>query len=100
MPIDSIDSVDSTSPIARSGSRNCVLVSLLWLATAISPHFLGAQDTLRIQATPVRVADAKCAKCHGEIYRKYLATPMADASGLAAEKLIADSYVHGPSGAE
>jgi predicted CXXCH cytochrome family protein len=36
--------------------------------------------------TSVRVSDASCAKCHAEIYNKYLATPMANASGAAGEK--------------
>ena len=35
------------------------------------------------EATPVREADAKCAQCHEKTYQHYLATPMANASGLA-----------------
>ena len=50
------------------------------------------------QATPVRQADAVCAKCHAEIYRTYLATPMANASGRALEKLKPDRFVHPASG--
>lgn len=34
----------------------------------------------------VRSVDASCAKCHAEIYKKYLATPMANASGAAGER--------------
>ncbi len=33
----------------------------------------------------VRQTDAVCANCHGEIYRKYLKTPMANASGTALD---------------
>ncbi len=48
--------------------------------------------------TGVRDADASCAKCHGEIYRKYLSTPMANASGLAMEKFEPGMLNHRPSG--
>jgi predicted CXXCH cytochrome family protein len=48
--------------------------------------------------TPVRDADAACARCHEKIYRTYLSTPMANASGLAAENLKTSTYVHKPSG--
>jgi predicted CXXCH cytochrome family protein len=50
------------------------------------------------QASPVRVADAKCESCHKEIFQKYLYTPMARASGDAQENLIPGAFVHGPSG--
>ncbi|MGB6687627.1 MAG: tetratricopeptide repeat protein [Terracidiphilus sp.] len=50
------------------------------------------------QATPVREADAACAHCHESIYRTYLSTPMANASGLAAANLKTATYVHKPSG--
>jgi predicted CXXCH cytochrome family protein len=40
----------------------------------------------------VREADAVCAKCHLEIYRKYLSTPMANASGRALERPIIGSF--------
>jgi predicted CXXCH cytochrome family protein len=36
----------------------------------------------------------KCGKCHAEIYRNYLSTPMANASGVATEKLIPGGYTH------
>jgi predicted CXXCH cytochrome family protein len=52
------------------------------------------------QPTSVREADAQCASCHADIYRKYLATPMANASGLAAEQLHTDTFTHKPSGVE
>ena len=44
------------------------------------------------QATPVREADASCAKCHAEIYAKYLVTPMANASGAADDKLRTGTF--------
>lgn len=51
-------------------------------------------------ATPVRVADAPCEKCHRAIYRSYLLTPMANASGLAAERFIPGKFEHRASGVE
>jgi predicted CXXCH cytochrome family protein len=52
------------------------------------------------QASPVRIADAECAKCHKEIFQKYLSTPMARASGRAEENLIPGTFLHAPSGVE
>ncbi len=52
------------------------------------------------QASPVRVADAECAKCHKEIFQKYLSTPMARASGRAEENLISGAFLHTPSAVE
>src|SRR5580698_6967112 len=50
------------------------------------------------QTTAVREYDANCARCHGDIYRTYLTTPMANASGPAVEKLIPGGFAHEPSG--
>ena len=47
---------------------------------------------------PVRTADARCARCHGEIVRRYLETPMANASGLATERLLPGAFTHAASG--
>jgi predicted CXXCH cytochrome family protein len=52
------------------------------------------------QATPVRIADAECAKCHKEIFQRYLSTPMAHASGTAGENLMPGIFFHVPSGVE
>ncbi len=48
--------------------------------------------------TPVRDADAQCARCHRAIYESYLATPMANASGLAANHLKPATFLHQSSG--
>lgn len=50
--------------------------------------------------TPVGSADAVCAKCHRDIYRNYLGTRMANASGPAADGLEAGSFLHAPSGVQ
>ena len=50
------------------------------------------------QATSVSVADAVCARCHAQIYQSYLHTPMANASGSAADNLRTGTYLHQSSG--
>lgn len=42
--------------------------------------------------TTVRVADAVCAQCHAQIVASYLKTPMANASGPTAERLLVGAY--------
>lgn len=72
------------------------------------PALVPAQDPLSAPAlsapprfaTPVRQADAACAKCHQEIYRKYLETPMANASGLASDRIFTGAFRHAPSGVD
>jgi len=67
------------------------------------PLFLLAVFSLRglpqdKAATPVRDADAVCSQCHRTIFETYLKTPMANASGLAGERLTPGSFRHAPSG--
>lgn len=59
----------------------------------ILPLLLAAHAAIP-QATPVRVADAACERCHDKIYRSYLTTPMATASGAAGEKLVPATFTH------
>ncbi|WP_236657526.1 cytochrome c3 family protein [Acidisarcina polymorpha] len=59
----------------------------------------GAQAASQ-SATPVREADAACGRCHQSIFRSYLTTPMANASGLAGERLIPGVFLHSPSAVE
>lgn len=68
-----------------------------WIA--LIPLFVALQ-ALAVQPTPVPQADAVCAKCHEEIFRTYLATPMANASGLAMDKLEPGTLAHTRSGTE
>ena len=42
--------------------------------------------------------DAACARCHQSIYDRYQATPMARASGLAAEGFLPADFTHAASG--
>ncbi len=46
----------------------------------------------------VRDPNLTCAPCHSEIYERYRKTPMANASGPAANGFIAGDFVHAASG--
>ena len=72
---------------------------LLLISAAYSAR-MPAQDASPVlpTATPVRDADAVCGKCHQEIFRRYLETPMANASGLASDRIFTGSLHHAPSG--
>ncbi len=55
----------------------------------------------RVQARPEgpgRDPNAACAPCHREIYDRYRTTPMANASGPAADGFIPADFVHAASG--
>lgn len=60
-------------------------MGILLLLFAVTPGLLP-------RATPVRAADAACEGCHQQIYRSYLQTPMANASGPAADRLIPGTF--------
>ena len=69
------------------------------LAFGLSCGILGnAQQAPVNVATPVGAADASCGSCHAEILHSYLATPMANASGLAAERVKTGAFEHKLSG--
>ena len=78
----------------RDARKSCFLFLLLLGISC--PRILAASE----EATPVREADAVCANCHREIFRTYLATPMAMASGLAAERLFPGTLLHARSDVE
>jgi predicted CXXCH cytochrome family protein len=46
----------------------------------------------------VAAADAVCGTCHATIYRAYLASPSANASGAAADRVIPGNFTHVTSG--
>ena len=71
----------------------------MFLAFALSGGVLGiAQQTPANVVTPVGIADGSCGRCHAKILHGYLATPMANASGLAGERLKTGAFEHKPSG--
>ena len=57
-----------------------------------------AQQPQAKVVTPVSTADASCGGCHAEILHSYLSTPMANASGLAAERVKTGVFDHKSSG--
>lgn len=86
-------------PMPSRAHRTSAPLSLLRAATwLLLPAAVFTPRAVASQATPVREADAPCAKCHVEIYRKYLDTPMANASGLAMDKLRIGAFVHKSTG--
>src|SRR5579864_1572131 len=70
------------------------LALFAWIAFCFA--IAGAQQVKT--ASPVGVADATCANCHREIFEKYLTTPMANASGSAAERFKPGTLNHKASG--
>jgi hypothetical protein len=69
------------------------------LAFALSAGVPGiAQQPPVNPVTPVRTADASCGQCHANTLRSYLATPMANASGLAGDRLKTGALEHKLSG--
>ena len=66
----------------------CGLVVLVAVAGTV------ATATTQKLATSVGVADAACARCHADITKNYLSTPMANASGLAKDKFEIGSFLH------
>jgi hypothetical protein len=75
-----------------------VLTGLLgiWLA-------YGQFSLVRASSAPTITAladnpDARCAKCHQEIYNRYKNTPMANASGLAIDGFLPAKFTHLESG--
>src|SRR5262245_57415202 len=73
---------------------------ILLLSLAACPARLPAQDVSPVlrPATSVREADAVCGRCHKEIFFKYLETPMANASGLASNRVFIGGFHHAASG--
>lgn len=73
-----------------------VLLPWLWLVLfSVSASCAEAQAA---HASPVREADAVCGRCHRQILQSYLETPMANASGLASERLMSGSYTQTAAG--
>src|ERR1019366_5367644 len=77
--------------------RIAAIIALCSTAGATDPFSTSTQSD---RATPVREADAICSKCHQDIFRKYLATPMANASGLASDRTFTGGFHHAASGVD
>jgi len=72
---------------------------MLLIAGAIL-SFATARAQRPATASSVGDADAACANCHREIFTKYLATPMANASGQALDKFQPGTLNHKASEAD
>jgi len=70
-----------------------VISFLVTTAMLIAGSLFATQQTQKAQDP-----DAVCAKCHRQIYDSYERTPMARASGPAADGLIPGDFVHAASG--
>jgi predicted CXXCH cytochrome family protein len=75
-----------------------VLIAMCTLRMSTFAQTATSGDQPGSQATPVRAADASCAGCHAAITKNYLATPMANASGLAIDRFKSGDFLHQPSG--
>jgi Tfp pilus assembly protein PilF len=71
-----------------------IFCGMLWVMFIVNEPLCAAMSS----PVPVRQADAVCERCHEEIFRKYLATPMANASGVALDRAIPGGLNHLPSG--
>ena len=68
----------------------------VWISSACAAALLTAAGP-----SAAAVGSAACAGCHGEIYRRYMASAMARTSGpLDADPLAAGAFRHGRSGVE
>jgi len=75
----------------------CTAVLAVAMCVGVSAN---AQQPQVQVATAVSTADAGCGKCHKEILQSYLATPMANASGLAVDRLKTGTFEHKLSGVQ
>jgi len=73
-------------------SSGLACLFLLWMAVS------GGRPVAAGADSAARGPDAACASCHRAIYERYEKTPMANASGPAAEGYLPGSFVHVPSG--
>ena len=72
-----------------------VLLAAAGLAIRPGPTVFAVQPWPAVDAAD---PNAACAPCHREIYQRYRLTPMANASGPAADGLIPADFTHAPSG--
>ena len=86
-------SPDSQASVSNKKTK-LLCAFLLTFAIELQPFQLAAYSQI---ATPVRAADAVCAKCHEKIFHAYLTTPMANASGVATDKLVPGVFLHAAS---
>lgn len=78
--------------------------AILFVSSAVAPTRLFAQQTTDPSPPAAAshqsqyVGNENCGGCHREIYKSYMATTMAQASGPATQQLITGEFQHRPSG--
>jgi hypothetical protein len=88
-------SPDATKSIRRLACR----AALVAIGLCFEVSGTAQQPPVSV-ATAVSTADASCGKCHKEILQNYLATPMANASGLAVDRVKTGRFDHKLSGVQ
>jgi predicted CXXCH cytochrome family protein len=83
--------------LTRSGYLRMVGAIALTMAIAL-PMLLRAIAPAPGPVAATRASDEACAGCHREIYERYRQTPMAHASGRAAEGFLPANFTHEASG--
>lgn len=78
----------ATLPLRTVSFRACMFAVALALAAACS----------QASTVPAQDPDRACPSCHREIYASYRHTPMANASGSAADGLLPGTFLHPQSG--
>ena len=74
------------------------VASVFYLAVACPAQELPQHTALQAKSQLISYVGSKvCATCHAEIYRKYLETTMAKASGAANRGIIYGEFTHKPS---
>lgn len=101
-------SMPDFGPVPWKARTVVTVAALLTAATLvqlsnIGPALLAQQtaDTSALKAETNQnqhVGNKSCGGCHGEIYKSYLSTAMAQASGPAMQNLITGEFQHKPSG--
>ena len=85
--------------MAAFPTRGLIVASIfLCLLSSISFSRIGQSDEARKSDPAGSVGDQACARCHDDVYQSYTKSAMAQASGPAAENLVAGNFTHRPSG--
>ena len=79
---------------AYISSFGILLLCLIAGAILMQPHI----EVAARESETSRDPNAACAPCHREIYQRYRTTPMANASGPAANGFLPGDFVHAASG--
>jgi predicted CXXCH cytochrome family protein len=80
--------------------RSLALIRAILAMMAIACVGTGHAAVTATPVTSVRQADAVCGRCHAAILRAYLETPMANASGLAIDRISPAQFFQRSSGVQ